>query len=73
MVSLGLSQTLDVALSFMVSDGLPSKEVIFACKKANGIRNGIVHRACLTVSGEDAQEALRGIESFIQHFRQLIC
>jgi hypothetical protein len=71
-VSLGLSQTLDVALSFMVSDALPPKEVISACKKANKIRNGIVHRACLTVSGEDAQEALKGIESFIQHFRQLI-
>jgi len=71
-VSLGLSQTLDVALSFMVRDALPPKKVIFACKKANRIRNGIVHRACLTVSGEDAQEALRGIESFIQHFRQLI-
>jgi hypothetical protein len=72
-VSLGLSQILDVALSFIVPDALPSKEVILACKKANRIRNGIVHRACLTVSGEDAQEALMGIESFIQHFRQLIC
>ena len=73
LVGLGVSQTLDVALNFMVPDALPSKEVILACKKANRIRNGIVHRACLTVSGEDAQEALMGIESFIQHFRELIC
>jgi hypothetical protein len=72
-VGLGLSKVLDLALGFMAPSALPSIDVVLACKKANRIRNDIVHRACLTVSGEDAQEALRGIESFIQHFRQLIC
>jgi hypothetical protein len=68
---LGLAQILD-SLKMLISDELPSLEIVSACKKANAIRNNIVHRACLTVTAKEAQEALTGIESFIRHFNPQI-
>ena len=64
---LGLSQTVDSLKLF--SNDLPSSETISFCKTAIAIRNKIVHEARLTVTHEEAQKALDGIESFVSHFR----
>jgi hypothetical protein len=64
--NLGLSQTVDSLRLF--SNDLPSSETISSCKAAITMRNKIVHEACLTVTHEEAQKALDGIESFISHF-----
>jgi hypothetical protein len=71
-VSLGVSQILDVGLNLLIPQDLPPQEVIQACKEANRIRNKIVHRAAITVTGEEAQNAFYNVDSFIRQVRQKI-
>jgi hypothetical protein len=68
--NLGLAQILDSLGLF--SNDLPSPEIVDSCKKANKIRNKIVHEARLTVTAEEAQQALASVESFLSHFEKQI-
>lgn len=69
---LGTAQILD-SLKLLITEKLPSEEIISACRKANSVRNNIVHRGCLAVTLQEAQEALRNVELFIQHFGPSLC
>jgi hypothetical protein len=72
LVDVGLAEALDVVLKLLCSDALPAPEIIAGCKGANSIRNNIIHRACLSVSQREAQDAINNIEAFIQHIQPLI-
>jgi hypothetical protein len=64
---LGLAGSLD-SLKLFFGGELPSAEIVSACRKANSIRNNIVHRAYMKVTMEEAREALAAVESFTRHF-----
>ena len=49
-VKVGLSRALDVVLKLLISEALPSGEIVSACKGAITIRNAIVHKARLSVT-----------------------
>ena len=67
---LSLSAILNALARFC--DRLPDAKIIDGCWKANSVRNRIVHQGCLDVTGEQAQQALASVESFINHFKSQI-
>ncbi|MCJ7631904.1 hypothetical protein MUP77_05840 [Candidatus Bathyarchaeota archaeon] len=68
----GLVGMLEVVLKLLISEALPSKEIISGCKGANTIRNGIIHKARLSVSERDAQDGISNIETFVRHVQHLM-
>lgn len=69
--SVGISQMLDVVLGLLDPNNLPPKEIIEACKKANRIRNDIVHEALIDVPRNEAEKAVGFIDAFVEHYRKL--
>lgn len=72
MINVGLRGNLKVVLRLLVSESLPSEEILSGCKGAIAIRNDIVHRARSSVTPREAQDAINNIESFVNHVRQLL-
>jgi hypothetical protein len=64
---LGVAGSLD-SLKLFFEGELSSSEIVSACRKANSLRNDIVHRAYMKVIIEEAREALAAVESFTRHF-----
>jgi hypothetical protein len=69
LVRVGLAYSLEVVLKLLIPESLPREEVILGCKGANTIRNGIMHKARLSVSQSEAEDAINNIEMFISQVK----
>jgi hypothetical protein len=69
LIDVELSQCLKVVLRLLISEGLPSKDVLSGCKGAIRIRNDVVHRARSSVTQKEAQDAVSNIQMFIEHVK----
>lgn len=69
--SIGISQMLDVVLELLDPDNLPPEDTMVACKRANRIRNDIVHEAVIDISRDEAEKAIGFINAFVEHYRKL--
>ena len=65
--SLGISKILEALAKY--TDKPPETDIISTCRRANRIRNKIVHEAYLTVTAEESRQALMSVESLINHCR----
>jgi len=61
----GLYENIKIVLKLLVLESLPGEEVVTHCKGAITIRNKIVHKARLSVTQREAQDAIANIETFI--------
>jgi len=72
LVRVGLAYSLEIVLKLLIPQSLPREEVILGCKGANTIRNGIMHKARLSVSQSEAEDAINNIEMFISQVKPLM-
>jgi len=72
LVRVGLAYGLEIVLKLLIPESLPREEVILGCKGANTIRNGIMHKARLSVSQSEAENAINNIETFISQVKPRI-